>query len=201
MRRTEITYPNGQIELRDALATDWIHFLNQVLPEALWIPLPNVGPKGAEIVQDLSITGLILSGGESFGIYPPRDETEKALLSWAAQNKLPVLGICRGAQMLQILQGGLKPKKISGHVGTRHKICYTDGKVREVNSFHTEGLALKDLHSDYIIDATTEDELWVEAFHHKNYPWKGIMWHPEREKFLDEDKDIISSLFRGDLWE
>lgn len=55
------------IEPRDALAQDWGRFMTSVLPEASWIPLPNLGNSIYEYVNDWNINALILTGGNDIG--------------------------------------------------------------------------------------------------------------------------------------
>ena len=49
---------------------------------------------------------FLLSGGNDIGEYPERDATEHYLLSWANKKILPVLGICRGLQIMAVWAGG-----------------------------------------------------------------------------------------------
>ena len=51
-------------------------------------------------MSSLKINGIILSGGNNIGDVKERDITETYLLKYAETNEIPVLGICRGMQML-----------------------------------------------------------------------------------------------------
>ena len=83
----------GYNEPRDALAQDWGAFMGQVLPEALWMPVPNMGKDIIRYFSDWNLDGLILSGGNDLGSEVLRDLTEEALLQHALSRSLPVLGV------------------------------------------------------------------------------------------------------------
>lgn len=192
MRLTRHEYPNGTEEIRDALARDWWNFLEQALPgRALW-PVPNIGENIAGMARALPLSGLILTGGEDWGVYPARDSTEHALLRLAQERSLPVLGVCRGAQVLNSALGGESPHPVSDHAGTRHRIDMQaraglpvkESDVREVNSFHNMGLLKEDLAPSLHAWATAQDNT-VEAFSSQEGLLCGILWHPERETCAD----------------
>jgi N5-(cytidine 5'-diphosphoramidyl)-L-glutamine hydrolase len=138
---------------------------------------------------------LLLSGGNSIGEYPVRDETEKFLLKWAQKNRAPVLGICRGMQMMALWAGG-RLDQVKNHVGTRHQLnIYGSAKKwpNEVNSYHEWGLI--DCPLDFEVKAHADDSV-IEAIKHKELPWEGWMWHPERETpFTDKDNKRLKALF------
>ena len=113
-------------ESRDALAQDWAHFFNALFPGRPWLMLPNTGEACPALAQDLGVNALVLSGGDDIGMTPLRDATETALLRWAASRNLPVLGICRGLQMLQhFFCGQLVPLAAERHLRIRHTINWT----------------------------------------------------------------------------
>ena len=71
-------------------------------------------------LNEVGIDGIILSGGNDIGKFENRDLTEKNLLFWAEKYKKPVLGICRGMQMLG-LYAGEELIEVDGHINTRHE--------------------------------------------------------------------------------
>lgn len=181
----------GYYEPRDALTQVWSNFLGVALPNAAWLPVPNVGANGIRIYcEKWGINRLILTGGEDIGVSAIRDETEQELLIWAKECAVPVLGVCRGMQMMAVWAGvALKP--VEGHVRTRH-ILQGD-LVREVNSFHNHGLAA--CPRGFYVTARAEDN-GIEAMCNPELRWEGWMWHPERERPVQSaDIDRLQRLF------
>ena len=130
----------------------------------------------------LNINALLLSGGNDIGAVPQRDVTENFLLKWAEKHNKPVLGICRGMQMMGLHVGG-KLIKVSGHVNTRHKLQYDKvsklNAVESVNSYHN--YALESCPDVFSVLAKSDDGN-IEAIRHRELPWEAWMWHPERER-------------------
>jgi len=137
---------------------------------------------------------IVLSGGNDIGSFPYRDTTEKIMVDFAEQRKLPVLGICRGMQILATLAGA-NLKIVSGHVRSRHIL--QGGVISgEVNSFHN--MSLDTCPAGYHVLATSEDGE-IEAIRHNELLWEGWMWHPERENHCDiRDIKRLRNLFLKD---
>jgi len=176
-------------ENRDALDQRLIAFLR--VAGYLPVPVPN-GLQDAlhGWLSTLSPQAIVLSGGNDIGQCPARDLTENRLLDHAQAHGLPVLGICRGMQMIAHWSGGeLKP--VTGHVRTRHQL--SGQIVAEVNSYH--GLALAGCPEPFEVTARSEDGE-IEAIRHLSLPWEGWMWHPEREDvFAPHDLHRLQELF------
>lgn len=203
-------------ERRDALDQAWVPFLAECGLEPL--PVPNRHPDPADYLRRLGVRGVILSGGgnisKSMGrrdggavkapwtdvdIAPERDATETALLMASIENGWPVLGVCRGMQVVNLFHGGsLAP--LTAHAGTRHalSLCASADQLAdvsfdtEVNSFHDFGIPPDGLGIGLTVLAQTSD--WPEAFVHDELRHFGIMWHPERNSPFSVN-DI--ALFRG----
>lgn len=154
-------------------------------------------------IQDLDVfidfirpDGLILSGGNSLGSCKKRDLFECRLLSLISRSQLPVLGICRGMQMINSYQGGALVN-VENHVRTTHTLygeSIFNGLV--VNSYHSMGIRKESLGKNLVCLANSPDGT-VESLIHKSKPWLGIMWHPERNiQPADSDLDLVSNLFR-----
>jgi N5-(cytidine 5'-diphosphoramidyl)-L-glutamine hydrolase len=126
-------------------------------------------------LQAIRPEAVLLSGGNDIGHAPERDATERRLLAYAKDRELPVLGICRGMQMMGVW-AGVALKSVEGHVRTRHIL--RGDFVQEVNSFHSHGLA--ECPQGFEVIARAEDGE-IEAIRNTELYWEGWMWHPERE--------------------
>ena len=141
-----------------------------------------------------NIAGIILSGGVDIGANPNRDLTEARLLDWSIENRIPVLGICRGMQFMACHLGA-KLTQVTGHAGTHHVISDTQtSQKRLVNSFHN--LSIEELSEEFFVKAVSEDGS-IEQITHSSLLWNGVMWHPEREQnFAIEDQKLIIEFFQ-----
>ncbi len=187
----------GYNEPRDALARVWGEFLQAAVPEAAWLPIPNLGPVSAPLFCDRwGVNALILTGGEDIGVSPVRDATERGLLQHFARNGHPMFGVCRGLQLMWTELGGDLEVK-GGHVAVRHRVRYTrettlhvEDRVGEVNSFH--GISLReptaDLRKPVVVFARADDGS-AEGVRFGDSRMAGVMWHPEREE-LASSADI-----------
>ena len=63
------------------------------------------------------LDGLILAGGADYGEYPDRDAFELALASAALERDLPLLGVCRGMQLMNLARGGTLIEHVPDTVG------------------------------------------------------------------------------------
>jgi len=158
--------------------------------------------------------GLVITGGEDvdptrYGQDPhpglgtlnrPRDETEFAALEAALARRMPVLGICRGCQVLNVGMGGTLFQDLSSQRPSRiqheqaapwnqrwhHATVKEDSGLRRIfgtgelfiNSFHHQ--AVEGLAPGLEATVLSEDGV-VEGVEAPDYPWVyGVQWHPER---------------------
>lgn len=178
-------------EIRDALDQQLVRWL--AAAGFLPVPVPNSLSTEDSLEQwlhALNPTALVLSGGNDIGDRPERDQTERGLLNYAFGHTLPMLGLCRGMQMMGVWAGGAL-NAVAGHVHARHTL---QGRWSgEVNSFHHSALA--DCPPGFEVLARAEDDQ-IEAIRHTVLPWEGWMWHPEREAdFSTIDLSCIRDLF------
>ena len=149
--------------------------------------IPNTNFSSQKIFKKINL--LILTGGND--IYSNRKESkirnkvELNLIKLAIKYKIPIIGICRGAQLINIFFGG-KIRRVKNHMRTRHNISNIKNpifknKKLNVNSFHSYGIGAKDISKKLNIIAL-DNKKNIEMFISKDKKIIGTMWHPEREK-------------------
>lgn len=175
------------------------------------------------------LDGVLLSGGvdvapDRYGhdpinelgeVNPLRDDFEIRLVQAAAQMRMPVLGICRGIQSINVAMGGTlwqdiptqyrtaDGQKGMAHAQTRadfytsHRVTIEEGTLlarvigqREinVNSFHHQ--AVRDTAPCLKAVAHAADGI-IEGIEHPDLPFfLGVQWHPER--YFDRDATAMA---------
>jgi len=162
-------------ERRDALSQEW----TELAERCGFIPLilPNRLTATQELLAAMPVEGILLTGGNDLASYggdaPERDEVERYLIQTAIERQIPLLGVCRGMQML-LDYFGMPLRRVEGHVRVEHQL--DRGEI--VNSFH--GWGATECRTPLTPLAWSSDGV-LEAAAHRECPWiRGIMWHPER---------------------
>ena len=158
--------------------------------------------------------GIILTGGEDINplqyndttnldvcgdINYNRDTLERKLFDFAMKYKIPLIGVCRGMQMMNVASGGTLYGDIPSEIGTNvihrskkgalHKIVITDTcsfifplecDTLLVNSYHHQGL--KKLPNNLRVIAKSFDGLpEAVAIKSSSHPFMiAVQFHPER---------------------
>jgi putative glutamine amidotransferase len=175
--------------------------------------------------------GLIITGGPDvqpklYGkpeelkrctVEPERDTLDIALIKKATELKIPILGICRGLQVLNIAFGGSLIVDIPDDIGTKvkhkcaseekcdHRISIIKGSLLNdiigdtsgnVNSYHHQGIGK--LADSFKMVAFAEGGI-PEAIEWKNPEGKAfllaVQWHPERMNFSDKFSRALAISF------
>jgi putative glutamine amidotransferase len=187
--------------------------------EAYWRRLQQAGLEPVDLHepgQSLDgLAGLVLTGGididpSRYGetphervrqTDPARDTFEVDVLEQALSRDLPVLAICRGHQLLNVVFGGSLLQHIESweHAALRdeartsaqhlvtlqpesrlHSVLALDNLV--VNSRHHQGVTTDRLAAGLRVAAISHDGL-IEAVESPQHRWVvGVQWHPEREE-------------------
>jgi putative glutamine amidotransferase len=193
-------------------------------------PVPTVSDDAAvglgAIAADLD--GLVLHGGadvcpRTYGEDPlrpewsgdeVRDRYEIALIEAVRARGKPVLGICRGAQVLNVALGGTLHQDITTQVDTeivhrdavaydrnRHEVDVAEGSLLatlvgaagrySVNSVHHQSVARPA--PGTVVEARSSTDGVIEALRvDDGGPWAyGVQWHPEF--YRDDDGDLLDT--------
>jgi putative glutamine amidotransferase len=151
-------------------------------------------------------------------IDPERDRVELQLTRWCIEDRKPLLGLCRGLQVINVATGGTLYQDLDAQLegAIRHDFFPTYGFERDhlshdvavlpssrlrslvdldqlpVNSMHHQGV--KQVGRGLIASAHAPDGL-VEAVESPNGHWMiGVQWHPE---VFEPDDPHTRELFRG----
>ena len=189
---------------------------------ALLLPPDDGVAEAPDQVLDL-LDGLVLAGGsdvdagtygarphaETKGTRPERDRFELALGHRALERDMPLLGVCRGMQMLNVVRGGTIDQHLPdsvGHEDHRHTPgVFSDHEVRldpgsrvaevvgvertAVKSHHHQGI--EELGEGVVASGWGDDDEVVEAIEVPDRRFAlGVLWHPEE----DEQSRVIGAL-------
>jgi putative glutamine amidotransferase len=177
------------------------------------IPPTEVSP---EILDD--VDAMVFTGGSdinpavygqdphpaSSGFYDHRDAAELELMRTALGQAMPVLGICRGMQLLNVARGGDLIQHLEGDTHKGPPGMYTRHSVTVLAGTHLAGVLGTDAHTHSChhqapgrlgeglrVAARAEDGT-VEAIEDPAAPYVvGVLWHPE------EDEAGGGALFRA----
>ncbi len=193
-------------EKRDAISHDWINFLQRL--KLLPILIPNRIIDVEDYISTLNLEGIILSGGDNIGEFPERDKTEIRIIEYSIRNHIPILGVCRGMQLINEFFNGKNIKnQDSNHVGKSHDVTIKNtnfkemlGEKLEVNSYHNNIIRKEHIGKELEVFAETKHDSTVEGYFHKKYPIIGIMWHPERDQDQEYQSKIINVLYNQLIW-
>ena len=188
------------------------YYVNAVLASG-GVPIILPVTENLEVISKMVeiIDGLILSGGADINpliygeeanqslerVMPRRDFFETNLLKQATNKKLPVLGICRGEQFINVFYGGTLYQDI--HEMTDSQIRHRQlnkkaatqtidiekgswlygilGDITIVNSYHHQ--AVKDLAPGFKIVARSKDGSIEAIEKQEGFFCVGVQWHPE----------------------
>jgi putative glutamine amidotransferase len=228
-----ITAPPGKLEdlLKKSYMQAYIAAVEAAGGSARLLPTSLVSSPADEIMADLD--GLLLSGGGDvdparYGsdshpslehVSNDRDELELRLFAHAIDHGIPIFGICRGCQMINVALGGTLFTDLPDQLGLAinhsspdsfpkdhlmHTVClesefFISKQTRRpsvrVNSRHHQGI--KNLADGLEVMAFSPDGL-VEAVRVKNHPFGyAVQWHPENLGNDPRAKELFAALVRS----
>ncbi|QBP18039.1 gamma-glutamyl-gamma-aminobutyrate hydrolase family protein [Acetilactobacillus jinshanensis] len=211
--KTNIRIPHyGAYPLTDAL------IYNHVTP----LLLPSVINPSQRLIKQMvsQFNGLILGGGDdidpgTYGepaimpelTYPERDQFELAIIHETIHERKPILGVCRGSQMINVALGGklyqniytqITDRQLIDHEGSFHSVTISPksrlyrvlGPKQIVNSRHHQ--AIKTLGHNLKVVARASDQI-IEGIENHDASIQGVQWHPEN---LWQSKLAQNNLFK-----
>jgi putative glutamine amidotransferase len=172
------------------------------------------------------LDALILGGGadidvatygadphaETVGTNPERDRFELALARRALERDLPLLGVCRGMQIMNVAAGGRLEQHLPDRLGNErhrpvpgkwaeHDVRLEPGSLAaaaagaerlSVKSHHHQGIA--ELGEGLTVSGWSTDDDTIEAIEVEGRAFGlGVLWHPEE----DPDDSVIPSLLES----
>jgi gamma-glutamyl-gamma-aminobutyrate hydrolase PuuD len=146
-----------------------LHSIRSYLPKS---SINLITPDNIPIIEDLNLA--IFSGGSTPGNDLSRDSFEKSIYDKGSELGVPMLGICRGAQLFAHFSG-VDLTKVESHVG----------KIRETNGHESLGTcyhnwAIPSLPSEWCVLSRDSQDGTIELFEHHERPILGVLAHPER---------------------
>ena len=193
-----VTNAEKYVEKRDSLSHDWSIVLQQLGFHPLLIP--NTISDVSAFLDDMKVSGLILSGGDNIGDEPLRDQIEKKIIDHAVSRDIPLIGICRGMQIINSFFGGkIRRLDNSDHVNKPHKVNLSSNfslgnNAIQVNSFHYNVIDAANLGKNLSPFAISERDNTIEGFIHNELQIFGVMWHPERYPDTNTNK-LLKKIF------
>jgi putative glutamine amidotransferase len=194
------------------------------------VPLDPTTSLQARAAALASMDGLLLPGGvdldpalygeeahPSVVVEAARDHLERAAWSAARARQLPIFGVCRGFQAINVFSGGRLEQHLEGHDSSTHAPephpLHLDPDSRlaailgdsepllrtEVNSYHHQAVRPADLAAGLVASATAPhvDGELVEALESADpADWLvGVQFHPERSEFIGPEFERLWQAF------
>lgn len=155
----------------------------------------NVFINDINLKDNIKIDLIVISGGNNLINKKKSDvlryKISKKIIEFGLKKKIPILGICYGAQLISSIYDS-KIKKVMGHVRSKHFV-FSANKKRLVNSYHN--YAIHSYNSKKLKPLMFDSNNNIEMFNIINKKIIGIMWHPERNQLYDyKDIKIIRDL-------
>lgn len=131
------------------------------------------------------------------------DMLDKSVIEYAMENNKPLMGICRGLQILNVVCGG----NLIQHISNNSHKNIKDGAYLNLNKVDHPLVAL--LKNDFMINSYHHQAInnlgkglinlgvsdgIIELIHHEKYPIFAMQWHPEKLN-TKESKILIEYLF------
>ena len=180
----------------DSLEQNYLDYflMHPLTPKnTVFIPVPNHLKHAKTLFDTIPPRLIIFTGGNNLNpkdlgqsleiddLAPARDEVERFLYQKAINQKIPLMGICRGFQHINVLSGGRVSFHLENHPPAQpHDVVY-EAKTYRVNSYHNHGVMTYDVAHTLKPIVLPPNQQIVEAYISQTEPTiLGLQWHPER---------------------
>lgn len=196
-QRESLTPYGGRM---DSLEQEYAEYFKQF--NVCLFPMSGFTDDVEEVANSIPWELLVLTGG---GLLEPcayeyatqgyeqphRDRVESELLKLALERRVPVLGICRGLQKINVYFGGKiqtsQPFRELRPVRKNHTVELTEGGEKFfVNHYHGDGIFQQTLGQGLYPIAVDQEAENIEAVKHEQYKLLAVQWHPERSDISAE---------------
>tara|TARA_B100001540_G_C15781163_1_gene631094 strand:- start:231 stop:851 length:621 start_codon:yes stop_codon:yes gene_type:complete len=179
-----------------SLENNWYQYFNKKNINLISV---NSNYQNFKKIIKIKPKGIIFSGGNDLYCLKKkkvnliRDNLEKKILKTALKKRIPILGVCRGFQLIAN-HFRCKINKKRGHVRTNHtlkinkKILGVNIKTMKVNSYHN--YVIKNLPKTFFFVEKCKDKT-IEIAYSKKLKILNLMFHPERKNI---SQNIINKL-------
>lgn len=173
--------------------------------DPVFVSPTNIDKAEHALFEDGQFDALVLTGGgdvdprqynetphkKVYGVNEVRDYTELLALDFAAEKGIPVLGVCRGSQLMAVHNGGKLKQHMSGHRGVNH-LVFTEPGTRFRSVIGERGFFVS-LHHQIVlrhgagfqVAARCKDGN-IEAIESKDGRCLGVQFHPEMDAGRNE---------------
>lgn len=193
-------------------------YINRITARGYNTCLLTLGNPNPEDIFSLC-DGFVITGGDDVDPISYHDENEGLskdtrldvdrydldLIHYAVTHHKPLLGICRGQQILNVYFGGTLHQDL-GQLNSFHQSISSNHNLQmknhllfdwpnriSVNSYHHQ--SIKKLANDLEVLGTHSDHT-IEMVMHKNLPIFAVQWHPEMTPDSDSSKIVFDAFIR-----
>lgn len=142
-----------------------------------------------ESILALAPSGLIVSSGPG----QPNDLTQVVEVMKTLQDKLPILGIGLGHQLLALASGAVIDRLAVGHRGSNHAVRHLKtGQVTFTQQNHSYTVSDTDLPQQLEVTARHLNDGSIQGICHRYHPVMGVQYDPTTQVFTDWEKSMTA---------